>query len=185
MQTAPYLSYEARAEAGQRVAWSYYRRGPRCRRSPGCRHLSCRREWRVGDPVGLGLRPCLLAPQRLQCGVERLPRSRLARAAARTWCGRLLLGGPRRASLPPPAIGRASAEGGCALARKLLRPPGPRDAGRRQAASARSPQRHRPGRDARRTSAVPKSWSNIGQPWLAEDMLKHQAQIGGCRITMR
>jgi soluble lytic murein transglycosylase len=24
MQTAPYLSYEARAEAGQRVAWSYY-----------------------------------------------------------------------------------------------------------------------------------------------------------------
>ncbi len=27
MQTAPYISYEARAEAGQRVAWSYYALG--------------------------------------------------------------------------------------------------------------------------------------------------------------
>ena len=110
---APSLSSEARAEAGQRVAWTYYLRRPRHRRAPRRRHLAGRRDRRMGDPGGVGLRAGVVADQRLRTPRRALsaksrPPAREQRARRR----RLLLGGARRAGVPPPARGRSAAEGG-------------------------------------------------------------------------
>ena len=88
----------------QRVAWIYYVARPRRRRAPGRRHwrAGASGEWARAGGVGFG--PGVVADERLQRRVARVPRGRRDSRREREFsAARLLLGGARRAGLPPPA----------------------------------------------------------------------------------
>ncbi len=101
MQSAPYLSYEARAEAGQRVAWSYFAigRDADARRVADTYRQGATR--RLGEPVGLGFRACLMALERLQ--------RRVARRSARSHSTRSSANFRLPAITGPPARNRCAA----------------------------------------------------------------------------
>ena len=96
MQTAPYLSYEARAEAGQRVAWAYFAVG---RDADARRVADTYRAGAIGEWANQSAWVSGLASWRLNdCNAasNRLPRGRIPRAAARTWLRAAITGRPAR-----------------------------------------------------------------------------------------
>ena len=50
-----------------------FRNGPRCRRAARGRRIQAGRIGRLGKPIGMGVWASVLAPQRLQCSIGRLP----------------------------------------------------------------------------------------------------------------
>ena len=179
--TRPQLSVEARAEAGQRVAFVYYvlgldldarrvadtwRQGATGEWASQAAWISGLASWRLGD-----------CERRL----ARLPAGRRARPAARASRRRLLLGGARRAGRRPPALGRAllAAAHAAESAGKLLRPARPRNARHADASSPADPFiGFDPPVDQLPNVQRAIELARIGEPALAEEMLRHQAKIG-------
>ena len=125
----PLMSAEARAEAGQRVAWVYYVLGPGHGRAPRGGHLaggasgewasqsawiSGLASWRIGD---------FESASRDFQQVAALADQRELRAGAYYWAARAEQATGRR------RFGRAAASPGRPIAGKLLRPARPRDSG--------------------------------------------------------
>ena len=187
---APQLSVEARAEAGTarrlRLLCARARHG----RAPRRRHLAPGRDRRMGEPGGLGLRPRLVAARRLRTP-PRPPSSRSPSSpssasfapAAIYWAARAEQAAGR------PALGRAAAQGrgdDRRIARKLLRPARARNA--RHGDQARRPTRS--SASTRRSTNMPNvqraiELARIGEPALAEEMLRHQAKIGAADRASR
>ena len=179
---APQLSVEARAEAGQRVAFAYYVLGLDldARRVADSWRQGATGEWASQAAWISG--PRLVAARRLECCFERVPAGRPARPAARAPRRRLLLGGTLRAGRRPALVGRAAAEGRrqqCRIDREFLRASRPRNARHEHEARPRT----RSSDSIRRSTSLPNvqradELARIGEPALAEKMLRHQAMIG-------
>ena len=177
MQTAPYLSYEARAEAGQRVAWAYYaiRRDADARRVADTYRAGATGEWAsqsawVSGLASWRLNDCNAASNAFREVGSRAIQRELG-AGGYFWAARAEQSCRRPQSVEPLLKAAAtSAESFYGLlARETLGADKrlPRDAhnGMRRVEDAPN---------VRRAEAL----VNIGQHWLAESMLKHQAQIG-------
>ena len=108
--SAPMLSLEARAEAGQRVAWIYYSLGydTDARRVADTWRVG--RERRMGAPGGVDFRPRLVAAQRLRSRVARVPRGRRDRDRSASSTPAAIIG-PRASeqACRRPRVGRAAA----------------------------------------------------------------------------
>ena len=177
MQAAPYISYEARAEAGQRVAWSYYAigRDADARRVADTYRAGATGDWAsqsawVSGLASWRLNDCNAASNAFREVASRSVQRELG-AAGYFWAARA-----EQACRRPQAVegllkaAAASPESFYGLlARETL------------GADKRLP------RDAHngisRVENVPnvrraEELVSIGQHWLAESMLKHQAQIG-------
>ena len=147
-----------------------------------------RRDRRLGGAGGLDLRPRVVAAQRLRMP----PRAPSAKSPSRArerelgaggyyWAARAEQACRRPRSVAPllqaPRPARRKASTACSRARRSAW------------TSACRPTPHRGiGRDRERcpTSAARRSWSAIGERRLAEEMLRHQAQIGSpCRSSWR
>ena len=177
MQSAPYLSYEARAEAGQRVAWSYYAigRDADARRVADTYRAGANGDWAnqsawVSGLASWRLNDCNAASNAFREVGSRAVQRELG-AAGYFWAARAEQSCRRPQSVEP--LLRAAAASPESfyglLARETL------------GADKRLP------RDAHdglgRVVDVPnvrraQELVNVGQHWLAESMLKHQAQIG-------
>ena len=107
MQSAPYLSYEARAEAGQRIAWAYFAmaRDADARRVADAYRQGASGDWANQSAWVSGLASWRLNDCNAASAAFREVGSRAS--AARTGCGWLLLGRPRGADVPQ-AAGRCS-----------------------------------------------------------------------------
>lgn len=177
MQSAPYMSYEARAEAGQRVAWSYFAIG---------RDADSRR---VADTYRQGARGDWASQAAWVSGLASW-RSNDCESASRSF-----------REVASTAVQRELSAAGfywAARAEQACRRPRSVATLLRQAAS--SPESFY-GLLARESLGIGTSLSTnardgigrieslanvqraeelvkIGQPWLAEDLIKHQAQIG-------
>ena len=177
MQSAPYLSYEARAEAGQRVAWAYF---ATARDADARRVADTYRQGAAGDWATQSAWVSGLASWRLNdCNAAS---AAFRDVAARAQQRELAAGGT---SVPRAQPSNSRRPGAVA---PLLK------------AAANSPESFY-GLLARETLGVDKRLPpdvhngigrvqnlpnirraeelvQIGQPWLAEELLKHQAQIG-------
>jgi len=177
MQSAPYLSYEARAEAGQRVAWSYFAVG---RDADARRVADTYRQGATGDwasqaawVAGLAswrLNDCESASRAFREVASRAVQRELS-AAGYYWAARAEQACRRPSSVQPllkqAATSPESFYG--LLARESL--------GMSKSLPA---DRHN---GLGRIESIPnvqraEELVKIGQPWLAEQMIKHQAQIG-------
>ena len=177
MQTAPYLSYEARAEAGQRVAWSYYALG---RDADARRVADTYRAGATGDWATQSAWVSGLAAWRMNdCNAASAAFREVGSRAVQRELG---AGGYFWAARAEQACRRPQAVEGLLkaaatspesfyglLARETLGADKrlPRDAHNGISRVEDVP-------NVRRAEAL----VNIGQHWLAENMLKHQAQIG-------
>lgn len=177
MQSVPYLTYEARAEAGQRVAWSYFAIG---RDADARRVADTYRQGAAGDWASQSAWVSGLASWRLNdCEsasrafreVASTATQRELSAAGYYWAARAEQACRRPRSVEPLLKqAAASAESFYGLlARESLGIDTslPRDAhnGIGRIESLQNVQRA-------------EELVKIGQPWLAEEMIKHQAQIG-------
>jgi soluble lytic murein transglycosylase-like protein len=177
MQSAPYMSYEARAEAGQRVAWSYfaigrdadsrrvadtYRQGARGDWASQAAWVSGLASWRSNDceSASRSFREVAsTAVQRELSAAGFYWAARAEQACRRPRSVATLL---RQAASSPESfyglLARESLGIGTSLSTNA------RDGiGRIESLS-----------NVQRAEELVK----IGQPWLAEDLIKHQAQIG-------
>jgi soluble lytic murein transglycosylase len=177
MQTAPYISYEARAEAGQRVAWSYYAigRDADARRVADTYRAGAAGDWAnqsawVSGLASWRLNDCNAASASFREVGSRAVQRELG-AAGYFWAARA-----EQACRRPQAVegllkaAAASPESFYGLlARETLGADKrlPKDAHNGLSRVEDVP-------NVRRAEAL----VGIGQHWLAESMLKHQAQIG-------
>ena len=177
MQTAPYLSYEARAEAGQRVAWSYYAigRDADARRVADTYRAAATGDWAsqsawVSGLASWRLNDCNAASAAFREVGSRAVQRELG-AAGYFWASRAeqscrrpqaVEGLLKAAAASPESFYGLLARETLGVDKRL-----PRDAH-----NGISRVEHVP--NVRRAEQL----VSIGQHWLAESMLKHQAQIG-------
>ncbi|NUS99506.1 MAG: transglycosylase SLT domain-containing protein [Sphingomonas sp.] len=177
MQNAPYLSYEARAEAGQRVAWAYFAigRDADARRVADTYRQAAGGEWAsqsawVSGLASWRLNDCNAASNSFREVATRAQQRELA-SAGYYWAARAEQACRRPRSVAPLLKAAATSPESFygLLARetlgmdKRLPPDVHNGTGRIQSLA-----------NIRRAEEL----VSIGQPWLAEEMLKHQAQIG-------
>ena len=180
MQSAPYMSYEARAEAGQRVAWAYYAmaRDADARRVADTYRQAATGEWAsqsawVSGLASWRLNDCNAASASFREVGSRAEQRELA-AAGYYWAARAEQMCRRPSSVAPLLRAAASSPESFygLLARetlgidKRLGRVAHGGAGRVESIA-----------NVRRAEELVR----IGQPWLAEELLKHQAQIGDVR----
>jgi soluble lytic murein transglycosylase len=177
MQSVPYLSYEARAEAGQRVAWAYFamNRDADARRVADTYRPGARGDWAsqaawVSGLASWRLRDCESASRAFR-EVAATAAQRELSAAGYYWAARAEQACRRPRSVAPllkqAATSPESFYG--LLARESL-------------GISKSLPSYGHGSLARieATANVQRAEElvKIGQPWLAEELIKHQAQIG-------
>ncbi len=178
---APQLSIEARAEAGQRVAFAYYILGLRPRRPPRRRHLAPGRDRRMGRASGAWISglaswrigDCESRVARVPAGRHRPPTQRELRPAVYYWAARAEQACRRPRSVEP--LLRAAAQRPPEsfyglLARETLGmdtklPADP-------FIGSDPPVAHLP--NVQRATEL----ARIGEASLAEELLRHQAKIG-------
>ena len=177
MQTAPYISYEARAEAGQRVAWSYYAMGrdADARRVADTYRAGAAGEWAsqsawVSGLASWRLNDCNAASASFREVGSRAVQRELG-AGGYFWAARAeqacrrpqaVEGLLKAAATSPESFYGLLARETLGTDKRL-----PRDAHNGISRVEDVP-------NVRRAEAL----VSIGQHWLAESMLKHQAQIG-------
>lgn len=177
MQSAPYISYEARAEAGQRVAWAYYARArdADARRVADTYQQAAAGEWAsqaawVSGLASWRLNDCNAASVAFREVGSRAQQRELS-AAGYYWAARAEQMCRRPSAVAPLLKAAANSPESFygLLARETL------------GIDKRLP------RDVHNGISHVESLPNvrraeklvqIGQPWLAEELLKHQAQIG-------
>ncbi len=177
MQSAPYMSFEARAEAGQRVAWSYFALGrdADARRVADTYRQGARGDWAsqaawVSGLAAWRLNDCESASRSFREVASTAVQRELS-SAGFYWAARAEQACRRPRSVAPLLKQAASSPESFygLLARESL-----------GISKNLSP-------DSRDGTARIESLPNvqraeelvrIGQPWLAEDLIKHQAQIG-------
>jgi soluble lytic murein transglycosylase-like protein len=177
MQSVPYLSYEARAEAGQRVAWSYFSigRDADARRVADAYRPGARGDWAsqaawVSGLASWRLNDCESASRSFR-EVAATATQRELSSAGYYWAARAEQACRRPRSVAPllkqAATSPESFYG--LLAREslgisqILPPNAHNGIGRIEALP-----------NVQRAAELVK----VGQPWLAEEVIKHQAQIG-------
>ena len=177
MQSAPYMSYEARAEAGQRVAWSYFALGrdADARRVADSYRQGARGDWAsqaawVSGLASWRLSDCESASRSFR-EVASIAVQRELSAAGFYWAARAEQACRRPRSVAPLLKQAASSPESFygLLARESL--------GMARTLPADSHE------DLARIESIPnvkraEELVRIGQPWIAEDLIKHQAQIG-------
>jgi soluble lytic murein transglycosylase-like protein len=177
MQAAPYLSYEARAEAGQRVAWTYYAGGrdADARRVADSYRYGAGGEWGVQSAWVSGLaswrlNDCNSASRSFREVASRALQRELS-AGGYYWAARAEQACRRPSAVEPllKAAARSSESFYGLLARETL------------GTDKRLPQVTQGGPGS--IESLPnvrraRELVRIGQPWLAEQLIKHQAQIG-------
>ena len=177
MQTAPYLSYEARAEAGQRVAWTYYaiNRDADARRVADTYRLGARGDWASQSAWVSGLASWRLndceAASRAFKEVASSAIQRELSAGGYYWAARAEQACRRPRAVEPLLKAAASSPESFygLVARETL------------GMTKRLPTA--PQYTSTNVSGLPnvrraEELVRIGHPWLAESLLKHQAQIG-------
>ena len=177
MQSAPYLSYEARAEAGQRIAWAYYAmaRDADARRVADTYRQAAAGDWAsqsawVSGLASWRLNDCNAASASFREVGSRAQQRELA-AAGYYWAARAEQMCRRPRSVAPLLKAAANSPESFygLLARETL------------GIDKRLPPDVHNGigrvRDLPNVRRV-EELVRIGQPWLAEELLKHQAQIG-------
>ncbi len=177
MQAAAYLSYEARAEAGQRVAWTYYSSGrdADARRVADSYRYGAGGEWAtqsawVSGLASWRLNDCNAASRSFREVATRAVQRELS-AGGYYWTARAEQACRRPSAVAPllKAAARSSESFYGLLARETLgtdkRLPQGAQAGLGSIESLPNVRRAR-------------ELVRIGQPWLAEQLIKHQAQIG-------
>ena len=174
---APYLSYEARAEAGQRVAWSYYslNRDPDARRVADTYRQGATGDWAVQSAWISGLaswrmNDCESASRAFREVAMRAAQREMS-AAGYYWAARAEQACRRPGSVAPllKQAARSTESFYGLLARETL------------GTEKRLPEDRLGGLQAVRSIPNVRRAEElvaIGQPWLAEDFLEHQAQIG-------
>ena len=177
MQAAPLISYDARAEAGQRVAWSYYAigRDADARRVADAYRLGATGEWASQSAWVAGLaawrvNDCDSASREFKEVASTAVQRELS-AAGFYWAARAEQA-CRSPSLVTPLLKQAASSPESfygLLARETLGmnkrlPP--------DSHGGLGPVEGLP--NVQRAEAL----ISAGQPWLAEDMIKHQAMIG-------
>jgi soluble lytic murein transglycosylase len=177
MQSAPYLSYEARAEAGQRVAWAYFAtaRDADARRVADTYRQGATGDWAsqsawVSGLASWRLNDCNAASASFREVASRAPQRELS-AGGYYWAARAEQMCRRPGAVAPLLKAAANSPESFygLLARetlgvdKRLPPDVHNGIGRVQNLP-----------NIRRAEEL----VQIGQPWLAEELLKHQAQIG-------
>ena len=177
LQAAPLLSAEARAEAGQRIAWAYYQLGrdADARRVADAWRNGARGDWAAHSAWISGLASWRLndceAASRAFREVAATSRERELSAGGYYWAARAEQACRRPRSVAPllKAAARSNESFYGLIARETL------------GLDTRLPP------DSRNYSAAVESLPNvrraselvaIGERWLAEDMLRHQARIG-------
>lgn len=177
MQSVPYLSYEARAEAGQRVAWSYFAigRDADARRVADTYRQGARGDWAsqsawVSGLASWRLNDCESASRAFR-EVASTAIQRELSAAGYYWAARAEQACRRPRSVEP-LLKQAAASPESfygLLARESLGVDTslPRDLHNGLGRIESIP-------NVQRAEELVK----IGQPWLAEEMIKHQARIG-------
>ena len=176
-QAMPLLSAEARAEAGQRIAWSYYQvgRDADARRVADAARVGAGADWAAHSAWISGLASWRLndceAASRAFRDVAAISRERELGAGGYYWAARAEQACRRPRSVTPllRAAARSNESFYGLVARETLGldthlPPDPR----RVSAGLESLP------NVRRALEL----VNIGERWLAEDMLRHQARIG-------
>lgn len=177
MQSAPYMTYEARAEAGQRVAWSYFALGrdADARRVADTYRQGARGDWASQAAWVSGLaawrsNDCESASRSFREVASTAVQRELS-AAGFYWAARAEQACRRPRSVAPLLKQAASSPESFygLLARESL------------GISTSLPANSRDG--FARIESIPnvqraEELVKIGQPWLAEDLIKHQAQIG-------
>ena len=177
MQSAPYLSYEARAEAGQRIAWSYYAigRDADARRVADTYRQAATGDWAsqaawVSGLASWRLNDCESASRSFREVASRATQRELS-AAGFYWAARAeqacrrpgsVEGLLKQAATSPESFYGLLARESLGISKSL---PADRHNGLGRVESIPNVQRA-------------EELVKIGQPWLAEDMIKHQAQIG-------
>ena len=177
-QGAPYLSFEARAEAGQRIAWAYYQLGDdgNARRVADAARLGARGDWAAHSAWISGLaswrqNDCEAASRAFR-EVAGTSTDRELGAAGYYWAARAEQACRRPAAVAPllRAAARSDESFYGLIARETL------GLDTRMPADAPSPSTAAieglP--NVRRAVAL----VEIGERWLAEDLLRHQARIG-------
>ncbi|HZB69157.1 MAG TPA: lytic transglycosylase domain-containing protein, partial [Sphingomicrobium sp.] len=177
LQAAPLLSAEARAEAGQRIAWAYYQLGrdADARRVADAWRNGARGDWAAQSAWVSGLASWRLndceAASRAFREVAATSRERELAAGGYYWAARAEQACRRPRSVAPllKAAARSNESFYGLLARETLGldtrlPPDPHNS---SAAVESLP-------NVRRAAEL----VAIGERWLAEDMLRHQARIG-------
>ena len=179
---APQLSAEARAEAGQRVAFVYYVLGldVDARRVADTWRQGATGEWAAQARLGFGLSPrgaSAIANRASRAFQQVAPPRPAARASRR----RLLLGAraPSRRAAARASVEPLLQAAATQLSRKLLRPGRARNARHGHEAPCRSAT----SATTRPIDQLPNvqramELAQIGEPALAEEMLRHQAKIG-------
>jgi soluble lytic murein transglycosylase len=177
MQNAPYLSYEARAEAGQRVAWSYYAQGrdADARRVADSYRYGAAGEWANQSAWVSGLaawrqNDCNAASTAFREVASRAEQRELS-AGGYYWAARAEQACRRPRSVAPllKAAARSPESFYGLLARETLG----MDKSLPSAAYGGSSRIAALPNVKRAEEAVA-----IGQHWLAEELIRHQAQIG-------
>ena len=178
LERLPLLSYEARAEAGQRVAWSYYVLG---RDADARRVADAARAGAIGEWAGQAawvsalaswrLRDYGLAAQTFREAASRTP-GRELRAACLYWSARSEMANRNPAAVTPllRAAGESPESFYGLVARKTLGMP------------VTLPSTNRT-LDTSRVEGLPNvrraiELTQIGESWLADEYLRHQARIG-------
>jgi soluble lytic murein transglycosylase-like protein len=177
MQSAPYLSYEARAEAGQRVAWSYFsiNRDADARRVADTYRQGALGEWSsqsawVSGLASWRLNDCNAASVAFREVGSRAQQRELSAAGyywaarAEQMCRRPGAVAPllKLASNSPESFYGLLARQTLGIDKRL-----PPDVHNGTRGIENLP-------NVRRAEAL----RNIGQPWLAQELIQHQAKIG-------
>ena len=177
MQSAPYLSYEARAEAGQRVAWIYYSigRDADARRVADTYRYGAAGEWGthsawVSGLASWRLNDCDSASRNFREVATRAVQRELS-AGGYYWAARAEQACRRPGAVAPllKAAARSPESFYGLLARETL------------GTDKRLPQYAQSGLGS--IESLPnvrraRELVRIGQHWLAEQLIRHQAQIG-------
>ena len=177
-QAAPFLSFEARAEAGQRIAWAYYQLGRDgdARRVADSARLGARGEWAAHSAWISGLASWRIgdceAASRAFREVAGTSTERELGAAGFYWAARAEQACRRPRSVAPllKAAARSNESFYGLIARETLGLDTRMPADTATAAGAAVD--HLP--NVRRAVAL----VAVGERWLAEDLLRHQARIG-------
>ena len=177
VQAAPYLSAEARAEAGQRIAWTYYQlnQDGHARRVADSARAGARGDWAAHSAWVAGLASWRLndceGASRAFREVAGTSTERELGAAGYYWAARAEQACRRPQSVAPllKAAARSNESFYGLIARETLgvdtRMPG--DVSTPSSGVENIP-------NVRRAAAL----VNIGERWLAESLLRHQARIG-------
>ncbi|MBA2467006.1 MAG: lytic transglycosylase domain-containing protein [Sphingomonas sp.] len=176
VQAAPFLSFEARAEAGQRIAWAYYQLGRDwdARRVADSARLGARGDWAAHSAWIAGLASWRLtdceAASRSFREVAGLSRERELGSAGYYWAARAEQACRRPGAVEPllKAAARSNESFYGLIARETL------GVDTRMAADAHASGAADGIPNVRRAVAL----VGIGERWLAETMIRHQARIG-------